>query len=473
MALSPLWRLSEDDLEKIHKATLDILETEGVAFLSEKAIRLFKENGFRVDGETVYFTDEQIKKALSSCPSSFTLYARDPKKNIVMGGTEPVCGPIYGPPYIVDFDGNMRRGTFEDYNTLVKLNHQLPSQNLTGFILCDPSDIPAEKAHKYMLYSAMTLSDQPFMGSPTKGAEGVEDMMQMAEILFQKDREYLKEHPFGISLINSLTPLRYECHATEALMAFAENKQPMLIASLVTGGATGPITMGGVLVVQNAEILAGIVLAQLVNPGTPIVYGCASGIMDMRTVIVALGAPEFSKIMRAGVQLGHWYGLPCRGGGCLTEACDVDAQAGYESMGAMLTAMEMGVDFVQHSIGCLSSYMGASFSKFILDDEILMHVKNQYEKIDLSDTEDGFALDIIKEVGKGGEYLTNMHTAMHCRDGFMPELAYRGGLETWYDSGKPSLKDKLKERGMEILAEYAKPQLDENIENNLREFIEK
>ena len=472
MSLSPLWRLSTDDLEKIHKATLSILETEGIEFLSDKVIDVFKTNGFKVEDHTVYFTDEQIQKALSTCPSSFTIHARNPQKNVVMGEREAVCSPIYGPPYVIDFEGNLRRSTLADYETLVKLNHVLPSQNLTGFILCDPSDVPADKAHKYMLYSAMTLSDQPFMGSPTKGAQGVEDMMQMAEILFAKDREYLKEHPFSISLINSLTPLRYECHAAEALMEFAKNKQPMLIASLVTGGATGPITLAGILVVQNAEILAGIVLSQLVNPGTPIVYGCASGVMDMRTVIVALGAPEFSKIMRAGVQLGHWYGLPCRGGGCLTESCDIDAQAGYESMGSMLTATELGVDFVQHSIGCVASYMGASFTKFILDDEIIMHCKNQAQKIDLSDSEEGFALDIIREVGKGGEYLTNLHTAMHCRDGFIPEVAYRGGLESWFENGKPSIKDEYKKKGLEFLESYKEPTLDPVVRDALKKIVE-
>jgi len=471
MPLQPMWSLSEDELQKLHNATLSILDTEGVAFLSEKAIAVFKENGFRIDGETVYFTAEQIKTALAHCPGSFTVHARNPKKNVVIGGTDIVCSPIYGPPFIIDFDGNLRRSTIEDYDTLVKLAHMLPSQNLTGFILCDPSDVPAEDAHKHMLYSAMTLSDQPFMGSPTKGAEGVEDMMQMAEIVFAKDRKYLKEHPFSISLINSLTPLRYEAHASEALIEFAKNNQPMLIAALVTGGATGPVTLGGVLVVQNAEVLAGIVLAQLVNQGTPVIYGCASGLMDMRTVTVALGAPEFAQIMRAGVQLGHWYGLPCRGGGCLTEACDIDAQAGYESMSGMLTAMETGVDFVQHSIGCIASYMGASFVKFVMDDEIVEHVKMQSKKIDFSDGEDGLALEIIREVGKGGEYLTNIHTAMHCRDGFQPEVSYRGGLENWFDNNKPSVKDAFRERGLQLLEEYKQPTLDATIEKKLNAFM--
>lgn len=471
MPLQPMWSLSEDDLQKLHNATVSILETEGIAFLSEKAIAVFKENGFRTDGDTVYFTDEQIKTALAHCPGSFTVHARNPKKNVVIGGTEPVCSPIYGPPFIIDFDGNLRRSTKEDYDTLVKLAHMLPSQNLTGFILCDPSDVPAEDAHKHMLYSAMTLSDQAFMGSPTKGAEGVEDMMQMAEIIFAKDREYLKEHPFSISLINSLTPLRYEAHATEALMEFAKNNQPMLIAALVTGGATGPVTLGGILVIQNAEVLAGIVLAQLVNKGTPVIYGCASGLMDMRTVAVALGAPEFAQIMRAGVQLGHWYGLPCRGGGCLTEAVDVDAQAGYESMSGMLTAIETGVDFVQHSIGCIASYMGASFVKFVMDDEIVEHAKMQSKKIVLSDDEEGLALEIIREVGKGGEYLTNIHTAMHCRDGFQPEVSYRAGLENWFDADKPSIKDGFRARGLQLLEEYKQPSLDAEIEEKLNTFM--
>lgn len=467
-----MWTLSEGELERIHNATVALLCSEGIEFLSEKAVAVFASHGFKVDGNTVFFTDEQIRNALASCPGSFTIYARNPERNVRIGEGSPVCSPIYGPPYVLDFDGVLRRGTADDYHTLVKLAHMLPHQDMTGFILCDPSDIPAAQAHKFMLHASMTQSDKPFMGSPTQGARGVADMMQMGEVLFGASQTYLKEHPFSISLINSLTPLRYERHATEALMAFAEAGQALLVASLVTGGATGPVTMGGVLVLQNAEILAGIVLAQLVNPGVPVIYGCASGIMDMRSVIVALGAPEFSQLMRAAVQLGHWYGLPCRGGGCLTEACDVDAQAGYESMGTMLTAVQTGVDFVQHSCGCIASYMGVSFTKFVMDDEIIGHVKAQMRPICLDEGEEGMALDVIREVGKGGEYITNMHTAMNCRDAaWMPDVSYRGGLEQWDAQGRPSISDAFRKRGLELLEAHRAPALDNDIASSLAAFL--
>lgn len=470
MALDPMWTLSDQDIESVHAAVLDLLGTTGIGFLNEKTIEVFKENGFKVEGNTVFFTEAQIKNALSTCPSSFTVYARNEKNNVVIGGERPIFSPIYGPPNVIDFDDEVRRGTLEDYHTLVKLAQELPNQDMVGYILCDPSDVPAEKAHLHMMYSSMVYSDKPFMGVSTQGKKGVEQMMQMGEIIFDCDREYLKEHPFSISLINSLTPLRYEEHTCDALMECAKNKQPMLIAALVTGGATGPISMGGVLVLQTAEVLAGIVLAQLVNPGTPVIYGCASGIMDMRTVVVSLGAPEFSKIMRAGVQLGHHYGLPCRGGGCLTESCDVDAQAGFESMSTMMTAMATGVDFVQHSAGCVSSYLAASFNKLVMDDEICGYGKVMREKIDLS--AEGLAIDVIKEVGPGGEYLTNMHTALNCRTAaWQPDFSYRMGLESWTSNGKPTIKDAIRERGKKLVAEYTQPEMDGSIKDKLDQFM--
>lgn len=470
MALQPIWALTQGELETLHSTTLDLLGSTGIQFLSEDSIALFKEHNFKVDGNTVFFTEEQVNGALKACPSSFTVHARNKDNNVVIGGENPVFSPIYGPPYVVDFEGNMRRGTLADYQTLATLAHALPNQDMVGYLLCDPSDIPSEKAHIHMLHTSMSYSDKPFMGSSTQGAKGVEDCMKMGEILFDCDRNHLKENPFSISLINSLTPLRYEKHSCEALMAFAENRQPMLIASLVTGGATGPVTMGGVLILQNAEVLAGIVLAQLVSPGTPVIYGCASGIMDMRSVVVSLGAPEFSKILRAGVQLGHYYGLPCRGGGGLTEACDIDAQAGFESMSAMLNAMDLGADFIQHSAGCLSSYLAASFNKLVMDDEICGYAKAMRAKIDLS--EEGLALDVIKEVGPGGEYLTNMHTALNCREAtWQPDYCYREGLEAWYSNGKKPLTDTIRERGEKLVADYAKPDMDDAVKEKLDLFV--
>lgn len=470
MTLNTMWDLTSEDITKLHEATLDLFETTGIGFLCDEAIEVFKANDFRVEDHTVFFTEAQIAKALESCPSSFTVYARNEKNNVVIGGGEPVFSPIYGPPHVVDFDDNLRRGTLDDYHTLTKLAQSLPNQDMVGYLLCDPSDVESTKAHLHMLYSSMVYSDKPFMGASTQADKGVEDMMQMGEIVFDCDREYLKEHPFSISLINSLTPLRYEEQSIKALMACARNRQPMLIASLVTGGATGPITMGGTAVLQNAEVLAGIVLAQLINPGTPVIYGCASGIMDMRTVVVSLGAPEFQKIQRIGIQLGHHYGLPCRGGGGLTESCDVDAQAGMESMSATLTAMDRGVDFVQHASGCVSSYLAASFNKLVFDDEVCGYGRDMRQKPDLTD--EGLALDIIKEVGPGGEYLTNMHTAMHCRDAaWMPELAFRGGLDSYFASGKPQYKDAVRERGMKLVENFKMPAIDEAVKAKLDAFM--
>ena len=468
--LQPMWVLSDSDLATIHSATVELLKSTGIQFLSEESIELFRHHGFRVEGETVFFTEEDIDSALKLCPPSFTIHARNPERSVEIGGRRPIFSPIYGAPYVVDFEGNIRSGTLEDYQTLVRLAHQLPNQDMVGYLLCDPGDVPAGKANGHMLHASMPCSDKPFMGSSTHGSRGVEDCMRMGEIFFDSSRAYLREHPFCISLINSLTPLRYEKGSCEALMAFARDRQPLLIASLVTGGATGPITMAGVLVLQNAEILAGIVLAQLVSPGTPVVYGCASGIMDMRSIVVSLGAPEFSKILRAGVQLGHHYGLPCRGGGSLTESCDIDAQAGFESMSTMLNAMAYGADFIQHSAGCLSSYLAASFSKLVMDDGICSYGKAMREKVDFS--EEALAIDIIKEVGHGGEYLTHLHTAMNCRSAvWQPAYSYRGGLNAWEASGKPDIREAIRERGKQLLAEYVQPDLEPRIRERLEAFV--
>src|SRR3990172_9237148 len=281
--------LSPSDIQAIHDTSMKLLNEVGILFPEESAVQIFRDHGFKVEGRKVFFNEEQVMGAVKNVPGQFTLYARNPKRNVVIGDGNPVFAPGYGAPFLVDAQTGKRTPTIEDYRNLVKLAQLLPNQDLSGHLMVEPQHIPNETAHLYMLQAHMLHSDKPFIGS-AEGACGAQHTMDMAEILFggKPDR------PVTIGLINPLSPLGYGTEMLKALMAYARAVQPLIIATLIMAGSTGPITLARVLALQNAEQLAGIVLAQLIKPGLPSIYGSTSTNIDLRTGGLAIGSPEFS-----------------------------------------------------------------------------------------------------------------------------------------------------------------------------------
>jgi trimethylamine--corrinoid protein Co-methyltransferase len=392
---------------------------------------------------------------------------------VTIGNGKPVFAPGYGAPFLVDatpsIDGviGTRIPTMADYADLVRLAHALPNQDMSGHLLVDPGDVPADTSHIPMLHAHMVHSDKPFMGSAA-GKRGARHTMEMAGILFGDD---IGDKYVTISLINSLSPLGYGTEMLEALVEFARVRQPVVIAALMMAGATGPVTLAGVLVVQTAELLAGVTLTQLISPGAPVVFGSASTNMDLRSGALSVGSPELSQIAVAHVQLARHYGLPSRSGGALTDASFPDAQAGFESMLSLTTTMSSGADFVLHMGGILSSYLAFSYEKFVLDDEMCGMVRRFHQGIIVD--EDTLAYDVIANVGPGGNYLMEMHTVERCRKEFWePALCDRGGLEAWMQDGQKTAVDRARVRWQKLVAEHRDPPLDGAIARQLDEFVE-
>jgi trimethylamine--corrinoid protein Co-methyltransferase len=286
--------LSNSDIDRIHDTSMKLLENVGVEFPYPEAVAAFKKHGVKTDGTRVYLTEAQLIEALKTVPRQFTIYARNPEQNVTIGDSQPVFAPGYGAPFLVDAapsaDGvvGKRAATIEDYVNLVKLARALPNQDMSGHLIVVPGDVSAGTAHLRMLHAHMVHSDKVFIGSAA-GKKGARHTLEMARILFDED---LKDKAVCISLVNSLSPLGYSTEMLEALVEFATVGQPLVIATLMMAGSTGPITLAGVLATQNAELLAGIVLTQLINPGTPVVFGSTSTNIDMKSGALAIGSPE-------------------------------------------------------------------------------------------------------------------------------------------------------------------------------------
>ena len=463
------WRefLSPDDVEEIHKTSMRVMEHVGVRFPHEDVLALFEKHGFRTDGEKVFFEEQQVMDALASVPRPFTIHAPNADKNVVVGDGSPVFAPGYGAPFLVDYDTGKREPTMDDYEDLVRLADALPNQDLSGHLLVEPADVSSEAAHLLMLKAHMLHSDKPFIGS-AEGDIGARHTMEMAEILFGKD---ISGQPVTVGLINSLSPLGYSDEMLRALLVYAEYGQPVIIAALAMAGSTGPITLAGLLAMQSAELLAGVVLTQLVNPGTPAIYGSTSTNIDMKTGALAIGSPECSLAISGHAQLARFYDLPSRSGGSLADASFPDAQAGFESMFALLTTVNSGIDFVLHAGGILSSYLAFSAEKLVLDDE-MCGMMRRYEK-GIEVAPETLAYDVIENVGSDGNYLMEMHTVKRCRTEFWtPEVADRAGLEEWMATGRKRAVDLAHERWQKLVGGHEDPSLDETTIRQLESFVE-
>lgn len=462
--------LTDEQINKIHKNSIKILKEIGVEFSYDPAIEVFKKHGQRVEGHRVFFDPDFVEEMVEKAPAQFTLHARNPEHNLVCGDGNTIYMPGYGAPFIYDAEGGKRDATMADYDNFVKLAGASKNIHMTGGTVVEPTDVPDDIRHLKMAYSHIINSDKCFMGS-SSGYEFARDAIEMTAIL-HGGLDVIKEKPALICLINSVTPLKYDDRMLGGLMAYAETGQPMVIASLVMAGSTGPATMAGALSLQNAEVLAGITLTQCINPGTPVVYGSTSAVTDMSTGSLSIGNPENALFTSASAQFSRFYGVPCRGGGGLTDAKTVDAQAGYESMMVLFAASTTGVNFVLHTAGILQYYMAMSYEKFMVDDEIAGMVLRYLKGFDC-DSDEKMAFDVIEAVGPGGHFLTQKHTRKNFKtEFFRPALSDRQSFDGW---AKDSLdtNQRAKARWQEVLANYTAPELDADIKVKIEAFIEK
>lgn len=459
----------EQELNKIHNASMDLLQNTGIAFNNNESLAIFKKHGFKTDGKVVHFTEKQVMDAVQQAPERFKVTARNPEKSIFIGGNDFALLPGYGSPFVAEPDGSQREALMADYDNFCKLVQTSKYLNMNGFMMVEPSDVPPETAHLDMLFSSMILCDKPFMGSPVS-RQGARDCLEMAAILWGGESELAKVSPVTVSLINSLSPLQYSEEMAGSLIELAKGNQACILASLIMAGSSGPVTLAGVLALQNAEVLAGITLAQLVNPGSPVIYGSTSSAMDMKTGGLSIGCPELSQVVSATAQLARFYNLPSRSGGGLTDSHLPDGQAGLESAFALTTAIRNGINFILHATGILGSYISMSFEKFLLDEEGCGMALKLIKPIEISD--ESIDVQTIKEVGIGGQYLTQPKTFQLCRTEFyLTKLLNRQNHAGWMAAGGQSLAQAATARLGQRLAEYSKPDIEPEIETRLSDYV--
>lgn len=453
--------LTQTEIEQIHETSLRIMKEVGIVFSYAPAREILAKGGAKVDGQRVYFPSAMVEEALKKVPSSFKLHARDPQKDVLIDtNTTHYAGP-YGSPYVMDMDNGRHESTLNDFINITKLEHMMDNIDIMAHIPCEPNDIPAEKRAAEMCYLTLKYSDKPLMGS-VLGYEAAKKNIEMAAIVFG-GVDAIKEKPVISSIPCTLTPLSYDDKMAGAIIAYAEYRQPQLVNSLCIAGATTPATVAGTVALQNAEILAGIVLAQLVSEGTPIVYSASASNADMRYGSLSIGSPENAVFSLVNGQLAKYYNIPCRISGALSDSKCADTQAAYESALTLSMAQMAGGNFILHGAGIIEGYVTTSLEKLMIDDEII----GMLRRIDRGVTvnEDTLAFDVIKEVGPQGEFLSHEHTFTHFRNEFyQPVLSDRTNVAQWEKNGSLTAEQRANARWKKLLEEYVEPKLDKDID---------
>jgi len=445
---------------------MQIIEQLGVRLHHTQLLDIVSSKGVKVQDGKVFFTEEQLLEWCSYAPAEFTVYARNPKHDMHIGGNKTEHASYNsGFPFIADLDGNRRNATFKDYIKFLKLVHQTDFFNINGGVMVTPYDLPNDDTlYPIMLYATLLHSDKCIFGG--MGGKNESKMtMKILQAAFDATKEHLIEKPRILNLVSSLSPLQFDEKMLDTMMVYVEYGQPIIVSPAVMAGSTGPITMAGTIAISNAEALVGIAVSQMLRKGTPAIYGSATSNSDMRSGAFTIGTPESALAVKYCARLAKRYNLPCRGGGALNDAKTVSVQAGYESMMIQLIANQEKMNFNFHSAGGLDSYGAMSFEKFAVDVEILGRIK--YYLRDINTDDNHLALDTIFQVGTGGEYLTQMHTAVHCRTApFSTAISLQGMLKEGVKAND-ALFEKIFNSLETMLGSYKRPELADAIISRL------
>ena len=462
--------LNLEAIEIIEKNAEIILQEVGVKFVDNvPALKLWKNAGATVEGDLVKIPKGLARSLCKTAPSSFIQNARNPERSVKIGENSLVFAPVYGPPFFRDSEGGRRYATLSDFEKFVKLGYMSKWLHHSGGTLCEPTDIPVNKRHLDMLLSHMIFSDKPFMGSVTE-PQRAKDSVEMCEILFGK--EFTQNNPVMTSLININSPLTFDSIMVGALEVYARSNQASIISPFIVGGAMSPVTVAGTLTQVLAEVLAGIAYSQLIKKGSPAIFGAFVTSIDMNSGAPTFGTPEANKIIYGAGQLARRLGVPFRSGGALCGSKLPDAQSAYESANTLNTAFLSGVNFMLHSCGWLEGGLVSSLEKFLIDADQLGAFHSLAKGVDISNN--GQALDAIRDVGPGGHFLGCDHTQKNFLDAFWrSDIFDYKPFETWSEEGERDTVNLAKEKVKNTLKNYEKPYLDPGIEENLIEYVQK
>jgi trimethylamine--corrinoid protein Co-methyltransferase len=470
--LPPVEVLDAESLEKLHDASLAILEEIGMDFLHPEAHAILRAAGAEVTpgSDRVRFDRGLILEQIALAPARYTLHARNPQHNLEIGGSWLSYGAVSSAPNVSDLDSGRRPGSMPDFENLLRLGQTLNCVHIFGGYPVEPVDLPPETRHLDCLAAYVTLTDKLYHAY-SLGRTRILDGLEIARIGRGIDHEQLAREPSLTTVINTSSPLRLDGPMIEGIIEMARLRQCIIVTPFTLSGAMAPATLAGALAQQNAEALATIAFAQLCGPGCPVMYGGFTSNVDMKSGAPAFGTPEYAKAVLAGGQLARRYSIPYRTSG-VTAANTVDGQAAYEAMMSLWAAVLGHGNLIKHACGWLEGGLCASFEKMVLDAELLQMMTEFLDPIVVDD--DSLGLDAIREVGPGGHFFGAAHTLARYETAFYPPLIsdWRN-FQSWQEAGAPDAMAHANRLVKELLAEYQPPPLDPALAEELAAFVAK
>lgn len=455
----PLRVLSDEQVEEVHRVSLRILEEVGLEVLGDDALERLAAAGATVDraNRRIRLDGALVEELVASAPAEFILHARNPARNVVLGGRHLVFSSVGGPAFVSDLDRGRRAGTWRDFQDYVALISALDVIHQEAGGPLEPTDLPVATRHLDMYACLATTLDKTWHCLGV-GTTVVEDALEIVALARGVSREALTAEPSLITIINTNSPLRLDGPMSDGLIAMAQAGQAVVATPFTLAGAMTPVTLAAAIAQQNAEALFCVALTQIVRRGAPVVYGAFTSNVDMRTGSPAFGTPEYVKGAIASGQMARRYRLPWRSSNATASAV-VDAQAAYESEMAVWGAVMGGANLLYQGAGWLEGGLTASYEKLIVDAEILQMMSEILQPVVVDEASLG--LDAIAEVGPGGHFFGSAHTIERFETAFYrPILSDWRNYETWADDGAQTATQRANRIWKQLLVEFQPPPLD-------------
>lgn len=463
--------LSQEELAAVHQATLDVLEEPGVLIKSQRALKILEAAGAKVDNgrQIARLPRFLVEEAIRTAPYAVTLCGRDPRHDVSFGSGRVHFLNGYGTINIFDSQtGEVRVATKQDLENVTRIQDVQPHAHMLISEIT-PQDVPRKVVDRHIA-QAMLRSTQKHCLLETYSLGGAKDLIRMGAAV-SGGREELKRRPIVSGFLCAVSPLIMDEGAAECLIEFCEFGLPVLYWSLPQAGGTSPATIAGTLVIQNADILAGLVLAQAVRPGSPIIYGSYGSIMDQKYGCFVTAGPEVTMLVAATAQLMRFYKLPHVGTCGSTESNLLDIQAGYEKATTMLFSALSGAEVIHGAVsGWVESIMTCCYEQIIVANEMCDMVYRILRGIEVNP--ETLAVDVIRQVGAGGNFLTQRHTRQHFRqEHWLSGMTNRLSRGEWVERGSRELLDVARQEVARILESPSPAILSAAVEEELAEIV--
>jgi len=462
--------LSEDERQKIHDESIKILEEVGAKFMSDRALKILKDHGARIDTETktARISAEMVEQALKTAPKSFVLGARDPARDVAL--PSPFSGYVLdlGGVFTLDFrSGERRRARAQDNEEAVRVFEEMKYGSVVWpHSVAEGTPVNSD-AIRLIISSFMhcSLHIQDEVGEPRE----VPLIIEALTAMLGSEEAVRERKPYSVCYC-TVAPLTHEGEMCDACLDLSEFEAPILLYPMPCAGSTGPCSLYSNIAMGNAEALSSLVLFQMARPGTPLIFGDASGSTDFASGGFLEGSPEMVLQTGARGEMARFYGLPNTQQGCETDAKEPGAQAVMEKLITTLPLVLSGADLVQGP-GALETSGMLCLEQIVVDDEIAGLCKRLRDGVDMSDAKDHF--EDIKAVGPAGHFLTRKSTLKACRgdEFYAPQLFDRNTFERWTELGSPDVYAKARARVEEILATPPKNPLPDDVIGKLEEVL--